>query len=154
MPSLKSYDLRNKNQLLPGIWSIKTISGNPAVKPVRTYLGGVDINHIKVHGDQRPEQEQHHCEPKPGERQGQKDLREDGLENLINLYPVRPAVLIICTQSDWTNRRRKRAGEVPTWWCRCWPSRIKWLPAAAAPSDSSSYQTHSADRCLLGPLEG
>ena len=42
------------------------------------YLGGVNVDHVKVHGHQRPEQEQQHCEAEPGrEKQDGENSQKD-----------------------------------------------------------------------------
>lgn len=41
-----------------------------------TYLSGVNVNHVKVHGDQRPEQEQQNCKPKPAGIKVQKRVHD------------------------------------------------------------------------------
>lgn len=52
-------------------WETKTpVTSDPVLKKMHrrrlwTYLCRVDVNHIKVHGDQRPQQKQQHREAKP-----------------------------------------------------------------------------------------
>lgn len=77
-PSHSGIHLRDKKDPLPETWFVSwdLQLQKPAIKLVGTYLSSVNINHVKVHRDQRTKQEQYHCEPKPGVKDRDRDLRK------------------------------------------------------------------------------